>query len=77
MPTDLDQILRSIELIPQKFFQRLVGIDGLGASGKTTIVDGIKRLHAEISIIRLEDFYLPKMNRTTGILENHGMPHLN
>ena len=66
---ELPPILQRIDRTPPKHFQRLIGIDGLGASGKTTIAHDIKKLQPNSSIISIDEFYKPKAQRTTGIIE--------
>ncbi len=41
----------------------LIGIDGLGGSGKTRFAEEIKILESSIEIVHLDDFYLPSINR--------------
>ena len=66
-PQPLKQLERSIDSLPNQFLHKLIGIDGLGASGKTTIAEELKKAHPETSIIHLEEFYRPKTERTEGI----------
>ena len=72
-PQHLKQLVQSIDARPNKFLHKLIGIDGLGASGKSTVAEEIKKLHPETSIIHLDEFYLPKADRSTGILEEHSV----
>lgn len=43
----------------------LIGIDGLGGSGKTRFAEEIKILESSIEVVHLDDFYLPSINRPT------------
>lgn len=65
----LPQLVHSIDALPPKHFQKLIGIDGLGASGKTTIAEALRKLRPDISIIHVDEFYRPKADRTVGIVE--------
>ncbi len=49
----------------------LIGIDGLGASGKTTLAKEIASMMGDTTIIHTDDFYRPESERTVGILENN------
>jgi uridine kinase len=44
----------------------LIGIDGAGASGKSTIARGLARADADIQVIALDDFYRPTAARHAG-----------
>lgn len=67
----IEKIISHIDSLPSKHFQKLIGVDGLGASGKTTLAEAIKKAHSESSIIHTDEFYLPKADRSTGVLESH------
>lgn len=78
-PSSLDarevrRVVDAIDARPNKHLQKMIGIDGLGASGKTTIAEGIKQLHPETSIIHLEDFYKPQAERTEGVTDQAVSP---
>ena len=65
MPTpNLKALLQSIDALPPKHFQKLIGIDGLGASGKTTVANQLAELHSGVTIIHTDEFYKPKHGRS-------------
>jgi len=41
----------------------LVGIDGRGASGKSTLARRLERASADIAVVEFDDFYLPRRER--------------
>lgn len=67
--SDLGAIIRKIDALPPKHFQKLIGLDGLGASGKSTIAEQLHKLRPDISLIHVDEFYKPKAQRTVGIVE--------
>ncbi len=40
-----------------------IGIDGVGGAGKTTLSELLKENLSNVSIVRLDDFYSPELNR--------------
>ena len=60
---EIEQIIQAIDRLPNQFLHKLIGIDGLGASGKSTIAEEIKKLHPETSIIHTDEFYFPFVER--------------
>ncbi|MEK7616388.1 MAG: hypothetical protein AAB420_04255 [Patescibacteria group bacterium] len=66
----LRQLVRSIEALPPKHFNKVIGIDGLGASGKTTIAREIQKLHPKSSIVHTDEFYKPFAERNPAPLVN-------
>ena len=69
----IEKIITAIDSLPSKHLQKMIGIDGLGASGKSTIAEGIKQLHPETSIIHLEEFYKFEHERSPvpGVVPDH------
>ncbi len=50
----------------------VVGIDGLGASGKSTLARQIaRRLAGDVRIIHTDDYYKHLTERTVGVLADH------
>src|SRR5689334_6600329 len=47
---------------------KLIGIDGLGASGKTTLAHTIAERLGGATIIHTDDFYKPFKERTVGLV---------
>lgn len=41
----------------------LIGIDGIGGSGKTTLAKEIKKEISNVTIIQMDDFYSPKLQK--------------
>lgn len=57
--TDLEQLINSISLIPRKQKTLLIGIDGCGGSGKSTLANQLKKECSDVTIVHMDDFYLP------------------
>lgn len=68
-PLSIRGIEGVIDALPPKHFQKLIGVDGLGASGKSTIAKAMCKIRPTLSIIHVDEFYRPKAERTTGIVE--------
>jgi uridine kinase len=60
LPTEL---LRKVESLQRKNKSLLIGIDGVGGSGKTTLSESLKEKLDNVSIVQLDDFYSPELNR--------------
>ncbi len=60
IPTDL---LEKIKLTPKKHKTMLIGVDGVGGAGKTTLSEYIKSNLDDVTIVQLDDFYLPELGR--------------
>ena len=60
LPADL---LEKIKAVRRKHKTLLIGIDGVGGAGKTTLSQGLKENLPEVTIIQLDDFYSPKLGR--------------
>jgi uridine kinase len=56
-------LLEKINNTHRKHKTLLMGIDGLGGSGKTTLAESLKETLAGASIVQLDDFYLPDLGR--------------
>lgn len=48
----------------------LVGIDGCGASGKSTFAATLQALNPKITVVHMDDFYLPSAQRQPGSITN-------
>ncbi|MGA7607456.1 MAG: hypothetical protein WCA79_16180 [Anaerolineales bacterium] len=59
-PTDL---LEKVKRIQRKRKTFLIGIDGVGGAGKTTLSEYLKENLAGVSIVQLDDFYSPELKR--------------
>lgn len=67
--TPFASIIAKIDALAPKHFQKLIGIDGLGASGKTTLAQELQKLRSDISVIHVDEFYRPASERTSGLIE--------
>lgn len=61
-----EQLLIILENLSRKQSTLLVGIDGCGGSGKSTFAKELEKLSSEITIIHMDDFYLPSTQRKKG-----------
>jgi uridine kinase len=59
-PADL---LEKVKRAPRKYKTLLIGIDGVGGSGKTTFSESLKEKLDDVSIVQLDDFYSPDLLR--------------
>lgn len=53
------KLIGSIDSIPQKQSTLLIGIDGCGASGKSTLAFKLKEACPNVTIVHMDDFYFP------------------
>jgi len=53
------QLVDSIYKISKKQSTLLLGIDGCGGSGKSTLAEKLKEKFANVTIVHMDDFYLP------------------
>jgi uridine kinase len=56
---DFANLVELFENIPRKQLTLLVGIDGCGGSGKTTFAERVKKELNNVTMIHMDDFYLP------------------
>lgn len=71
--TAVEQIIAKIDALPPKHFRSIIGIDGLGASGKTTVAQAVALLRKDVSIIHTDEFYLPENERGKKAPANDGV----
>lgn len=64
-----EQLLITMENLQRKQSTLLVGIDGCGGSGKSTFAKEIAKLSPQITIVHMDDFYLPSYLRINGTSE--------
>ncbi|USK47025.1 uridine kinase family protein [Cytobacillus oceanisediminis] len=60
-------MVRSIDSIPKKQSTLLIGIDGCGGSGKSTFANKLKDKCSNVTVVHMDDFYLP----SSKILKTH------
>ena len=53
------QLVASINRSSKKQSTLLLGIDGCGGSGKSTLAEKFKEEYANVTIVHMDDFYLP------------------
>lgn len=63
---DAENLYHKIKTIHPKQNALLIGIDGQGAAGKTTLAENLQKFDPSIDIISMDDFYLPKPDRPKG-----------
>ena len=63
-PSDLLQRITSIQ---RRHKTLLIGIDGVGGSGKTTLSEVLRENLTDVSIVQLDDFYSPELGRADKI----------
>lgn len=56
---NLEQLVRSINSISKKQSTLLIGIDGCGGSGKSTLANKLKTEYSNVTVVHMDDFYLP------------------
>lgn len=62
----IGKLLITFENLQRKQSTLLVGIDGCGGSGKSTLAEELTKLSWEITIVHMDDFYLPSDKRING-----------
>jgi len=56
---NLEQLVSSINSISKKQSTLLIGIDGCGGSGKSTLANELKTECSNVTVVHMDDFYLP------------------
>lgn len=56
---NFEQVVSLIDLIPKKQSTLIVGVDGCGGSGKSTLANRLKDKFSNVTIVHMDDFYLP------------------
>jgi uridine kinase len=57
------ELLALLGSIPRRQRTLLVGIDGRGASGKSTLARALERAADDLAVVEFDDFYLPSADR--------------
>lgn len=70
----LEHLLNELNLLSKKQSTLIVGIDGCGASGKSTFTRSLARIGLNITVVEMDDFYLPSDSRPSNdaILTTYG-----
>ncbi|MBA3331990.1 MAG: uridine kinase [Actinobacteria bacterium] len=58
-----DELLALLRGVPRRQRTLLVGIDGRGGSGKTTLARELERASDDVVVVEFDDFYLPLRER--------------
>ena len=61
-----EQLLITLENLERKHSTLLVAVDGCGGSGKSTMAIALAKLSSDVTVIHMDDFYLPSNQRTSG-----------
>jgi len=56
---NFQKLVNSINISSKKHSTLLLGIDGCGGSGKSTLAEKLKEEFANVTIVHMDDFYLP------------------
>lgn len=59
----LQRLLLQLSGLPRRHRTLLVGIDGCGGAGKSTLAMRLAALDPNISVVHIDDFYLPSAQR--------------
>ncbi|SMC07930.1 Uridine kinase [Sulfobacillus thermosulfidooxidans DSM 9293] len=59
MRITIDHLARCFEIMRSKKGKLLISIDGYGGSGKSTLALSLAQVSQEISLVSIDDFYLP------------------
>ncbi|MBE9044978.1 uridine kinase [Pleurocapsales cyanobacterium LEGE 10410] len=70
----LDYLLNEFNSFPRKQSSLIVGVDGCGASGKSTFAHSLAQICTNITIVEMDDFYFPSDSRPSNdsVLETYG-----
>jgi uridine kinase len=63
------KLLRLLGRIERRHATLLVGIDGRGAAGKSTLARRLERASDEIAVVEFDDFYLPLREREARVAD--------
>ncbi|MDQ2716828.1 MAG: uridine kinase [Chloroflexota bacterium] len=58
-----DTLNAQLDSLPRKRSTFLLGIDGLGGSGKSVFAQALKRNRADVTVVQMDDFFLPSSQR--------------
>jgi uridine kinase len=63
LPLPYKNLIDQLQLLPRQALTLLIGIDGCGGSGKTTFSKTLQTLAPAITIVQMDDFFLPTAER--------------
>lgn len=63
MITSLEKFIRKFDQIPKSHMTLIVGIDGGGAAGKSTLAAKLQELDNRVTVVHMDDFYRPSWER--------------
>lgn len=58
---NLEQLINVMDSMPRKQETLLIGIDGCGGSGKSTLAKQLKKARSDVTLVQMDDFYLPSL----------------
>lgn len=64
--TTFENLLAHLQTLPTKQSTLLIGVDGCGGSGKSTFATELAKACETVTIIHMDDFYLPSNMRIEG-----------
>lgn len=56
----LEEMVKALDHLPRKHSTLLIGIDGCGGAGKSTLAKLVKEAYSNVTIVHIDDFYFPK-----------------
>lgn len=59
-----DTLNALLDSLPRKQSAFLLGIDGLGGSGKSVFAEALKRNRTDVTLVHMDDFFLPSAQRS-------------
>ena len=70
----LDYLLNELNSLSKKQSTLIVGVDGCGASGKSTFTRSLAHIGFNITVVEMDDFYLPSDSRPSNdaVLTTYG-----
>ena len=58
-----DELLARLRQVPRRRRTLLVGIDGRGGSGKSSLARRLEACASDVTVVEFDDFYLPSRER--------------
>ncbi len=63
MVISLERLLAKLKGLPKRQNTLIIGLDGRGAAGKSTLARKLKELSQNVTIVHMDDFYKPSSER--------------